>query len=348
MHFGASKGQVTLHTGMVYLHEMSQSFCTISHNNMHQPPAIWAHLLPVLKMIRDKFQVTIIHFFTDGPTSQYRQKNNFYLIDLFTQTLELEYVTWSFFESGHDKGVADGIGGSVKRALDRQVCFGKDIRDASDAYHILKACMKTVKVWLIEDKVINNIVSMIPNNITTLVGTMQIYQVITKGDGILYYRDISCFCSELNGVCSCFGLKTPCVRSITEIKDILQPVTSNFPDNEVSSPKITARTLDLPIEDVSSDITPATRLLNEVDTMGIASENLNLPFDADLDLIDVNLMPIHILPDPKSNSPEIIKTVDVLPDNTYKPYYPVPNSTKHDILSSKKEDKRVPKKNYKE
>ncbi|CAH2101378.1 unnamed protein product [Euphydryas editha] len=123
MHFGASKSQITLHTGMVYLQELSQSFCTVSQNNIHQPPAIWARLLPVLKMIKDDFQVTTIHFYSDGPTSQYRRKNNFYLIDLFTQKLELEYVTWSF----------DGIGGSVKRVLDRQVFFGKDIREASDA-----------------------------------------------------------------------------------------------------------------------------------------------------------------------------------------------------------------------
>ncbi|CAH2096784.1 unnamed protein product [Euphydryas editha] len=91
MHFGASKSQITLHTGMVYLQELSQSFCTVSQNNMHQPPAIWAHLLPILKMIKDDFQVMTIHFYTEGPTSQ--TKTIFYLIDLFIQKLELECVT---------------------------------------------------------------------------------------------------------------------------------------------------------------------------------------------------------------------------------------------------------------
>lgn len=39
-HFGASKNQITLYTGMVYWDNDAQSFCTISDSNTHDPSAI--------------------------------------------------------------------------------------------------------------------------------------------------------------------------------------------------------------------------------------------------------------------------------------------------------------------
>ena len=47
MHFGASKSQISLHTGMMYLKNRSHSFCTISAYLNHQPPPIWTHLTPI-------------------------------------------------------------------------------------------------------------------------------------------------------------------------------------------------------------------------------------------------------------------------------------------------------------
>lgn len=81
MHFGSSKTQITLHTGVFYLKDTEKpvSFCSISPNNSHNPEAIWAHLDPVLKYIKLHYpEVDNIHFFSDGPTSQYRQKKPFF------------------------------------------------------------------------------------------------------------------------------------------------------------------------------------------------------------------------------------------------------------------------------
>lgn len=81
MHFGASKSQISLHTGMIYWQTQSQSFCTISDVLIHQPPAIWAHLSPILATIKEKCpNVDVIHFYSDGPSSQYRQKHFFFYI----------------------------------------------------------------------------------------------------------------------------------------------------------------------------------------------------------------------------------------------------------------------------
>lgn len=73
VHFGASHQQATLHTGVYYVGGESAptSFCTISASRLKGPPAIWQHLEPILKEIREVFpDVTTIHFFSDGPCTQ--------------------------------------------------------------------------------------------------------------------------------------------------------------------------------------------------------------------------------------------------------------------------------------
>lgn len=53
VHFGASREQVTLHTGVCYARKngvkSTLSFCLLSPDLRHDPSAIWAHLIPVLK-----------------------------------------------------------------------------------------------------------------------------------------------------------------------------------------------------------------------------------------------------------------------------------------------------------
>ncbi|KAG8273454.1 hypothetical protein J6590_019161 [Homalodisca vitripennis] len=62
-HFGASKRQITLNTGLYYVKNKSgklvaKSFCTVSDHLDHQAHAIWAHMDPILKHIGDKYPAT--------------------------------------------------------------------------------------------------------------------------------------------------------------------------------------------------------------------------------------------------------------------------------------------------
>ncbi|CAH0721934.1 unnamed protein product, partial [Brenthis ino] len=234
MHFDASKSQIILHTGMIYLKNSSQSFCTISDNLTHQPPAIWAHLTPILDTVKDMCpNVDVIHYYSDGPTSQYRQKVNFFLHYLFTRQLNLSYSTWSFFEAGHGKSVADGIGGTIKRMLDKKVCHGADIKNARDAYEAIKQSDTMIQVHLIEEDAINTITNAIPDNVRVLPGTMKVHQIITdtQTDGYkINYRDVSCFCDPLRGKCSCFSLGEHCLLSYNG--DPIQPLPSSAVEDE--------------------------------------------------------------------------------------------------------------------
>lgn len=54
MHFGASRNQVSFHTGLLYKKNTKPlSFCMISGNTRHDPGAIWAHLSPILSKLSD-------------------------------------------------------------------------------------------------------------------------------------------------------------------------------------------------------------------------------------------------------------------------------------------------------
>ena len=115
-HFGSSKRQISIHTGVAYTRDKTVSFATVSDCLKHGPAAIWAHLDPVLNHLRDMSPkpLKLIHFVSDGPTTQYRSKTKFFH---FSKKI-YEYGTWNFWESGHGKGAPDGIGAVVKRQSD--------------------------------------------------------------------------------------------------------------------------------------------------------------------------------------------------------------------------------------
>lgn len=75
-HFGASKGQSTIHTGAFYSKNVDSvhtaTFATVSNNLDHQAHAVWGHMKPILQTILStREHVQTLHIFSDGPTSQY-------------------------------------------------------------------------------------------------------------------------------------------------------------------------------------------------------------------------------------------------------------------------------------
>ena len=217
MHYASSRTQITLHTGVAYVkNEDATGFFSISPNNEHTPHSIWAHLLPVLNSIKyqhPEIDTLHVHSDDDGPKTQYRQKKNFALFDVITKQLGYKYATWSYFEAAHGKNAADGIGGVLKRTLDRRVkgiwqTYGKDVSNAIEALTLLKQ-ETNVNLYYVSDtdiKVIKETYSVL--DLCHLVGTMYVHQIITTNKpGIIKYRHVSCFCGNERGNCSCFDIK---------------------------------------------------------------------------------------------------------------------------------------------
>lgn len=179
VHFGASQRQISLHTGVMYLKDKSTSFCSISDNLKHGPAAIWGHLRPVLQHIRSEYPtVTNLYVISDGPTTQYRNKDNFYLLTKVPFDLGFTFVDWSFMEAGHGKGAPDGVGAVVKREADRAVLQGSDIVDGESLKDKLVSRNIAVKLFIISDEDIRRYDEYLePLTIKPVPGTMKIHQV---------------------------------------------------------------------------------------------------------------------------------------------------------------------------
>ncbi|KAJ8676282.1 hypothetical protein QAD02_012069 [Eretmocerus hayati] len=153
-HFGASRQQFSLHTGMAYSGLFNEGFTTISECLRHDAVAIMTHLKPILDHYLAKLpNVTELHVLSDGPTTQYKNRFAVYVITQFLLNLfpQIARFTWNFSEAGHGKGPADGIGAAVKRAADDQVKYGADILDLSSLMTALEGKVPNVHITTVSN-----------------------------------------------------------------------------------------------------------------------------------------------------------------------------------------------------
>jgi len=212
VHFGGSHKQATLQTGIFYVGQQEpRSFCTISDSRVHDPIAVWEYLKPFLVHLMQDFPaVKTLHFFTDGPVTQYRQKKNFYLFSKLLQNYS--FLTWNFWEASHGKGPADGIGAALKRSADKLIREGTDIPSAEAMFDKLSLSETSVKLFFVDstsiDKAMDNCAELA--QLPTVPGTMTLHQIIVDrpGSGAFSYRHVSCFCGQLTSLCDCYALQT--------------------------------------------------------------------------------------------------------------------------------------------
>lgn len=208
VHFGASQQQASLHTGVLYTASKDKStdgtaecmsFCSMSDNTRHDPAAIWAHLQPVLNMISEKYpEVHVVHFLSDGPTSQYRNRTNMYLFSQLSSFGPFECGTWNYSESGHGKGAADGIGGSLKRMADRLVAQGRDIATPKSLFDSLNGQTKTNLFYITSEDIskVEEVVKQL--SLKQVNKTMSIHQIVLRTPQHIETRYLSCTCSGIN------------------------------------------------------------------------------------------------------------------------------------------------------
>lgn len=212
MHFGASKKQISLHTGVMYYKKEdkidSKSFCTAADNLDHQSHGVWAHLQPVLLDASARFPLTnTVHIFSDSPSSQYRNKGNFFFMKTMLPNIfkNLKISTWNFSEPGHGKGPMDGVGGAIKRSADEYVNHGNDIRSASDLVQVLGVKSSSMLIEVTNSEV-EEMKKLLPTDLPALKGIMGVRQVVYI-KGAMYCRRLSCFdCLKPSKPCKHFHL----------------------------------------------------------------------------------------------------------------------------------------------
>lgn len=123
--FHWSNPQATLHPYVFYYKQNGddriycKSLCVISDSLDHNTATVHTfqkYFVEEVKKVAP--EVKKIIYFSDGASSQYKNKKNFSNICYHKNDFDIE-VEWNFFASSHGKNACDGIGGSTKRAVTR-------------------------------------------------------------------------------------------------------------------------------------------------------------------------------------------------------------------------------------
>ncbi|CAG9818887.1 unnamed protein product [Phaedon cochleariae] len=238
-HFGDSRQQITLHTVVVYSKSNNQRktecFCTSSESLKHDVPAIWAHLYPVLDEIMNRSYIDTLHFLSDSPATQYRNKTMFSFLcnNLKHFFPGVRKFSWNYHESGHGGGAPDEIGGVCKRTADRIGSQGQDVSNFNTLVDILQKNCAGVRFFQISANEIENFTSTIDTgNKLQFPGTIKIHQVVGSiNSNIMFFGSLSrldCLenCHHYN-IGTLTYKKSPDVLSESSVKSLKEELIKN-------------------------------------------------------------------------------------------------------------------------
>ena len=198
---------VTLHPIVVYYlaEGILKHHCLVAVSDERAHNA--ATIMTIIEELVPKVQTFIpalqrIHYWTDSPTAQYRNKTIFSLVSEHHEKFDGVFASWNYFEAGHGKGPCDGVGGTVKRLADDAVKRETAvIQDAHDFY-----------AWASQEREDSDITYFFVSkqdcalsakqidqkwsSVQTLKGTLKLHTVVGIGDQKLLVRNLSCYCDS--------------------------------------------------------------------------------------------------------------------------------------------------------
>ena len=199
--------QVTLHTSVAYFpktHDRThKSIVGISDLNIHNAAMVVSMVSSLIPIIKSEYPgLKHVHYLTDSPTSQYRNKSIFEFLTRHEAVLGVS-GSWDYLESGHGKGPCDGLGGSVKRSADMAVKQGKVvIQNAKDFYSWAtnqSESETSVAYYYVSQEMYETAAEDLKTrneNIKAVKGTFKLHAVVPIGGTAIASRDLSCSCES--------------------------------------------------------------------------------------------------------------------------------------------------------
>jgi hypothetical protein len=181
---------VTLHPVVAYFRNHNdeneinhKSFVYVSDEIGHTCSTVYAFLKDLVPRLKELIpELSCIHYLSDSPTSQYRNKSIFHIIANHLQLFGAKGC-WQYFEAGHGKGPCDGVGAVAKRMADEAVRQGRvTIQDASD-YFAWEQCEETQ-------------IAMKTLKLSPVKGTFKIHSVFGLNENKITCRNAFCFCEN--------------------------------------------------------------------------------------------------------------------------------------------------------
>ena len=123
--------QISLYTVTMWNQNKTTSQILVSDVRDHDKTTVTAYTMTILDIVTDIYPHVEKHsnFFTDGPSSQYKNKYIFALTYLLQQKYErnINDIYWHYFATSHGKGPCDSLGGNAKGIVTRKLLADKDL-----------------------------------------------------------------------------------------------------------------------------------------------------------------------------------------------------------------------------
>jgi hypothetical protein len=133
-----------------------------------------------------------INVFSDGPTSQFKQRFLFLNLHAWEMEHDLKMI-WTFFATSHGKGVADGIGGTLKRAVWRHVKAERaHMTNASEYFTLRKRLCPNINIEFVSKEDIAALTSFLDtkwSNTKPVPGTHKVHCVKSHGSDSVEVSD---------------------------------------------------------------------------------------------------------------------------------------------------------------
>ena len=235
---------VTLHPFVIYYRPTAtgsdslqhKSYVIVSDELAHSSNTVLTFLGGIITEVKVICPaVSCIHYWTDSPTSQYRNKYIFYEVANHKQIHDID-SKWNYFESGHGKGPCDGLGGVTKRMADDAVNTGKaTIQSAQDffAWTQSETCnLQSIKFLFIDKAVCEaKAVELNQRNVKAISGTMKVHAVAGHGNSELSVRETSCYCEScLSDKFICSSWRRDCVEK-RKASEMIETVNEDARDD---------------------------------------------------------------------------------------------------------------------
>ena len=202
------KKGITLHPIVVYYREGGEvrhkSYVCVSPVDKHDSTLVIAILKKFIQediapLIAEK-EIKKIHYLTDSPVSQYRNKSIFFYVSNHFAMFGL-LAEWHYSEVGHGKGPCDGVGACSKRMAFEAIKRGYTIKDALTFYRwgcsLTKCAITFFYVDEFDYTAVDEGLTKIKPLLTALSGTMLLHSVRPgMAQYTVLWREQSCTCDS--------------------------------------------------------------------------------------------------------------------------------------------------------
>ena len=189
-------GQATLFTAHAWTGDGNgKSLALVSDALTHTKENVWVFMSYLLKKLKeDNPSLKVLDIFSDGAGSQFKQKYLFSNLYAWEQDYSLS-IKWNFFATSHGKGVVDGIGGTIKRAVWRRVKSESVHITSAEQYAVVAAeCCPNIHVHFISKSDIQEVQPFLEarwKNVVAVPRTRQMHCFTASGSDKLMVADTS-------------------------------------------------------------------------------------------------------------------------------------------------------------